>query len=270
MDRIDINGVTLEYEDQGSGEPVVFIHGAHIGDTYKPLVAEPALRDYRLIRYHRRGYGNSSPPASALSVSDHAADCLALLRKLDALPANVVGHSSGGAIALQVALDGPDAVRSLALLEPALLDVPSGAALFEALGPSVQKYQGGDRAGAVDSFLQAVCGKDYRLNAESRLPGALEQATRDADSFFGGEFPAIGQWTFTRQDAARINQPVLAVLGADSESTIGLPVFNEIHERVLEWMPNAKPFILPGAAHLLQVENPRGMAEGLSAFLAAN
>lgn len=270
MERADIDGTTLEYEVQGSREPVVFIHGAHMGDTYAPLMAEAALKDYRLIRYHRRGYGGSSGPDGPIPVSGHAADCLALLRRLDAVPAHIVGHSSGGVIALQLTLDAPEAVRSLTLLEPALLEVPSGAALFEALGPSVQKYEAGDKAGAVDSFLRAACGKDYRRAVDTQIPGAFGQAAADADAFFTGELPAVGEWTFSREDAVRITQPVLSVLGANSDAAIGLSVFGEIHERVLEWIPNAKPFVLPRAAHLLQVENPHDMAERLAAFLASN
>jgi pimeloyl-ACP methyl ester carboxylesterase len=156
------------------------------------------------------------------------------------------------------------------LLEPALLEVPSGAALFEALGPSVQKYEAGDRAGAVDTFLSAVCGKDYSRAVQSQLPGALDQAAADADAFFTGELPAIGEWTFTEKDAARIRQPVLSVLGANSDQAVGIPVFGEIHDRVLEWLPNAKPFVLGGAAHLLQVENPGDMARRLASFFKEN
>ncbi len=270
MQKTEIDGSILEYEVQGSGDPVVFIHGAHVGDTYKPLMAEPALKDYRLIRYHRRGYAGSSRPDGPLAISGHAADCLALLRKLKALPAHVVGHSSGGAIALQLSLDAPEAVRSLVLLEPALLEVPSGAALFEALGPSVQKYEAGDRPGAVDTFLSVVCGKDYGRAVQSQLPGAFDQAAADADAFFTGELPALGEWTFTKADAARIKQPVLSVLGANSDQAVGIPVWGEIHDRVLEWLPNAKPFVLDGAAHLLQVENPGDMARRLDSFFKEN
>jgi len=270
MEQANIDGISLEYETRGSGDPVVFIHGAHMGDTYRPLMAEPALKDYRFIGYHRRGYAGSGRPDGPLSVSEHAADCLALLRNLDAAPGHVVGHSSGAVIGIQLALDAPDAVRSLTLLEPALLDVPSGGALIEALGAAVPMYESGDRAGAVDSFLREVCGKDYRRSVETRLPGAMEQAAADADAFFTGEFPAIAEWLFTKEDAARITQPVLSVLGANTDAAIGLPTYSEIHERVLEWFPNAKPFVLPGAAHLLQVENPHDMAEGLATFLANN
>ncbi len=269
MNRADIDGITLEYEVQGSGEPLVFIHGALMGDTYRPLMAESALKDRRFIGYHRRGYDGSSRPEGGLSVSDHAADCLALLQKLNAVPAHVVGHSSGGAIALQLALDAPEAVRSLTVLEPALLDVPSGGALFELLGPSIGMHEAGDKAGAVDSFLRAVCGKDYRGIVDTQIPGALDQAATDSDAFFTNEFPAVGGWAFTREDAARIRQPVLSVMGANTDAVVGLPTYSEIHQRVLEWFPNAKPFVLAGAAHLLQVENPHDMAEGLAAFLAS-
>src|SRR5437867_5295431 len=108
MEQANIDGISLEYETRGSGDPVVFIHGAHMGDTYRPLMAEPALKDYRFIGYHRRGYAGSGRPDGPLSVSEHAADCLALLRNLDAAPGHVVGHSSGAVIGIQLALDAPD------------------------------------------------------------------------------------------------------------------------------------------------------------------
>jgi pimeloyl-ACP methyl ester carboxylesterase len=131
-------------------------------------------------------------------------------------------------------------------------------------------YEAGDRSGAVNEFLRAVCGEDYRRAIETQIPGALDQAAADADAFFTGEFPAIAEWTFTKEDAARITQPVLSVMGANTDAAIGLPTYTEIHERVLDWFPKAKPFVLPRAAHLLQVENPHDMAEGLAAFLADN
>jgi pimeloyl-ACP methyl ester carboxylesterase len=96
----------------------------------------------------------------------------------------------------------------------------------------------------------------------------MEQAADDADAFFTGEFPSIAEWQFTKEDANRIKQPVLSVVGANTDASIGLPTYSEIHQRVLDWFPNAKPFVLPNAAHLLQVENPRDMAGGLAAFLA--
>ena len=60
MDSAAINGVRLEYTDQGEGEPVLCIHGAFVPDAFVPLVRESLLADrYRLVTYHRRGYGQS-------------------------------------------------------------------------------------------------------------------------------------------------------------------------------------------------------------------
>ena len=266
MERANIDGIALEYEAQGSGEPVVLIHGSHMADAFAPLMAEPVLRDrFRLVRYHRRGFAGSSQADGPLPISRQAADCLALMRSLGVQRGHVVGHSYGGAIALQLALDQPDAVASLSLLEPALLAVASGPGFFEQIAPVFQMYEAGDKAAAVDGFLQAVCGKTYRTAVDRVLPAALEQAVADADTFFRVEMPALEKWTFSQEDAARIRQPVLAVLGADSDAV--WPGWREGHRLLLEWLPQAKPFVLPQAAHLLQVQNPRDMAQGLATFL---
>jgi hypothetical protein len=70
MERAALDSVELEYEVSGDGEPVVFIHGAFIADVFRPLLAEPGLAGrYRLILYHRRGYGSSSRTSGPVSVS---------------------------------------------------------------------------------------------------------------------------------------------------------------------------------------------------------
>jgi pimeloyl-ACP methyl ester carboxylesterase len=86
----------------------------------------------------------------------------------------------------------------------------------------------------------------------------------DADTFFLHEAPAVLHWLFTREDARRITQPVLMAIGAKSNDAMT----NSIQDVLLSWLPNAEPFVLPDATHLMQVENPRGMAEGLVAFYA--
>ena len=98
------------------------------------------------------------------------------------------------------------------------------------------------------------------------LPGAFEQAVADADTFFGQELPAVQQWSFTREDARRITQPVLAAVGAKSQELD--PIWGERQDLLLSWLPDAEPFVLPGTTHLMQVQNPRGMAEGLATFFA--
>ena len=179
MQRARVDGAELEFEVTGAGEPVLLIHGAFIAEAYAPLCAEPALNSrYRLVRYHRRGYAGSSPVRAPFSLAEQAADCRALLRHLGIERAHVVGHSSGGVIALQLALDAPEVVHSLILLEPGLLDVPSGALLAEAFGPVLEQYGAGDKEGAADSFLRWAIGPDYRALARSADPGRVPAGGR--------------------------------------------------------------------------------------------
>src|SRR5688572_9980037 len=110
MANADLEDVSLAYEAVGSGESVVCIHGAFVADTFRPLVAQPNLSGrYRLLTYHRRGYAASSLGGPA-TISQEARDCRALLDHLGVEQAHVVGHSYGGCVALQLALDAPDLV----------------------------------------------------------------------------------------------------------------------------------------------------------------
>jgi pimeloyl-ACP methyl ester carboxylesterase len=98
------------------------------------------------------------------------------------------------------------------------------------------------------------------------LPGAFDQHVADAETFFTGELPALRHWSFTREDAGRIIQPVLAVIGAKSLEQD--PVWGERQLLLLSWLPNVEPCVVPDAMHLLQVQNPRATAEGLASFFA--
>ena len=76
--------------------------------------------------------------------------------------------------------------------------------------------------------------------------------------------PALQEWSFTLEAAGRITQPVLAVVGADSDAV--WPGFGEGQRVLRELLPQAEPLVVPGATHALQIQNPRGVAEGLAAF----
>ena len=134
---------------------------------------------------------------------------------------------------------------------------------------AIGRYSAGDRAGAVDAFMRGGCGPAYREPLDrALLAGAFEQAVADADTFFapGGEQVAVRAWSFGLEQAARIRQPVLAVVGA--ESLAAGSVWGKRQETLLAWLPNVEGFILDGATHLLHVQNPRGVAEALTSFLA--
>jgi pimeloyl-ACP methyl ester carboxylesterase len=83
----------------------------------------------------------------------------------------VVGHSSGANIALQLALDATGSVRSLTLMEPAVMDVPGAREFAESyIDPVMRHYSAGAKAQAVDAFMRAVAGPRYRAVMERALP----------------------------------------------------------------------------------------------------
>lgn len=260
MQRAALADFELEYEMRGTGEHVVLIHHGAGADWFAPLCVEPTLTEACcLVRYHRQGYVGSSRLTGDLTFAREAVTFRALMQRLGIKRAHVVGHSASACIAMQCALDVPEIVHSLVLLEPALMAVQSPPEVPRAL----ELYRAGETMTAVETLLRGTCGPNARSVLERVIPGAVQQALADADTFFGGELPALRQWTFGPAEARRIAQPVLAVLGENSDSR-----FHRRQELLLEWFPNVEPFLLSNAGHLLHLENPRGLAQGLAAFVA--
>ncbi|MFC7273035.1 alpha/beta fold hydrolase [Paractinoplanes rhizophilus] len=263
MRRIRIDGGEIAYEERGAGPPVVLLHAGVCADWFAGLMAEPALAGaYRLIRCHRPGYGGSDPVEGAVTVARMAEHCRALLRHLGVERAHLVGHSSSAVIALQLAIDHPEVVHSLALLETALLAVPSGSFAGDAL----RSFAAGNRPEAVDIWMRGVCGPRYREVFDAVLPGAIDRAAADAGTFFGQELPAVRAWSFGPAEAGAVTRPVLLVLGERSADVSA--AFAERHALLRSWLPRAEPFVLPGANHLMHLQNPAGLAVRLAAFFA--
>lgn len=265
MDKAVVDGATLAYEVSGTGEAVIFVHGALIADAFRPLLSQPKLdHGFKLITYHRRGYRGSTHASGSFSLAQQAADCHALLSHLGIKRAHVVGHSFGGCVGVQLALDMPDVVHSLALLEPALFGQDTGQAYRDSLALGEQRYKEGPAEVVVDGFLEVRLGSGYRVALERELPGAFEQAVADSRATFEMDLPALREWRFDEDEVQRITQPVLNILGGESEAL--WPRFGEVYQLVLSWLPHAEGFVLPGAAHGLMMQNPRGMAEALGSF----
>lgn len=126
MERVMLNGADIEYEVRGSGEPLLLIHGSIIADAFFPLLNQPGIANaYHVISYHRRGFAGSARAQDPFTIRQQATDAHALLRHLGIPRAHVAGHSYGGAIALQLAIDTPEDVHSLRCLQPVLSVVGS-------------------------------------------------------------------------------------------------------------------------------------------------
>jgi pimeloyl-ACP methyl ester carboxylesterase len=238
------------------------VHAGVFADWFGSLIEEPALRSFQLLIYHRIGYAGSSRIARPTSIADQAAQLRSLLSKLGMRRVHVVGHSSGALIAMQLALDAPEMVLTLSLLEPAL---PIAGQSSPGIASAMSQYRSGQHTAAIDTFMRAVAGSDYRAVIDRIGPRAFEQARSDAPTFFEHELPAVRAFDFSADDAKRLTSPVLLVMG--QHSGVVSPVWRQRHRLLLEWIPGAEAFVLPGATHLLQLQNPRGIAEGIAAFL---
>jgi pimeloyl-ACP methyl ester carboxylesterase len=268
METAQVNGVELECEVVGSGEPVLLISPV-LADGFLPLLSEPALADrYQLIRYHKRGWVGSTHTLPPVSIADHAADAEALLDHLGVPRAHIAGHSSGAAVAAQLALDHPETVHTLILLELSLLSVPSGEAFFQQAGPAFEAYASGDHEGALAIFMGAVSGLDWgtcRVALEELLPGAVALAIKDADTFFGIELPALTEWPFGPEQAAAISQPVLSVLGSQTQ-----PLWVDVADFLRSSLPHVEDCTIDGVGHLLHIQRPEPVARAMAEFLGSN
>jgi pimeloyl-ACP methyl ester carboxylesterase len=268
MKSVELNDIELQYEATGSGEPLLLISPV-VADGVLPLFSEPALSDrYQLIRYHRRGWLGSTHTPPPVSIADHAADAAALLEYLNIPRAHVAGHSSGAAIAVQLALDAPERVHTLGLLELTLFSVPIGPAFLEQAGPVLESYESGDAPGAVAAFLSSVSRLDWaecQAVLEMHVPGAVANAIEDADTFFGIELPSLIEWTFAADQAAKIDRPVLSVLGSRTEQ-----LWVEAAEFLRSSLPDVEECKIEGVGHFLHMERPKPVARAMAEFMARN
>jgi pimeloyl-ACP methyl ester carboxylesterase len=266
METASINGTELQYTVTGTGEPVLLIAMGPCRDGFLPLLSESVLANrYRLISYRQRRITRDAPDATPVSFAQHAADAAELLDQLGIRRVHVVGHSSGAAIALQMAVDHPDRVGSLALLEPPLVGVPSAAGFFAQLQPAFAAYGTGDREGAMTLFMSVMSGLDWdscRAQVDKYLPGGATQALKDADNFFGSYLAYLNAWQFGADQAAAIAQPALSVVGAQS-----VPFFAEGHELLHRWIPQLESCVVEGVGHLLHLQNPQPIARCMAEFL---
>src|SRR5690349_11685293 len=115
MAVLHLNDVDLYYESRGSGAPVLFLHG--LGGCVADWEHQAeAFASFRAIAMDVRGHGRSAKPRGPYTGAQFANDAVDLLRALAAAPAHVIGLSMGGMIAFQMAVDFPECVRTLTIV----------------------------------------------------------------------------------------------------------------------------------------------------------
>ena len=140
MSHADVNGLSLYYEEHGSGEPLVLLHGGlGAGEMLAPLIP-PLAAGRRVIAVDLQGHGRTADVDRPLTPESLADDVAALIAHLGLERADVMGYSLGGVTALRTAIQHPDRVRRLVLVAVAFRrsgSHPDVVAAMDAMTPAV-------------------------------------------------------------------------------------------------------------------------------------
>jgi pimeloyl-ACP methyl ester carboxylesterase len=253
--RLAVPGGEIVYDTAGSGPTVVFLHGAFMDRrSWDPQIAPFAAR-FRVVRYDIRPFGESSRPEKAYSVPD---DLLRLLDHLKVDRAHLVGHSFGGALAIDFALLQPDRVSTLVLAAAP----PNGF-----VPPDDERKAAGAVFAAVkhgdDAIIAAWLAHPIWAVARTRpdVLQALEAITRRNLAPFRMTFaPYIPVLPPAVTRLADIKAPTLVVIG-DRDT----PGNRQGSELVAKQVPGATMRVIAGADHAL----PLGWAEEFNAAALA-
>lgn len=264
-------GGALYYEDQGSGKPVVLIHGWPLsGKSWEAQVGPLVDAGFRVITYDRRGFGDSCRPWDGYNYDVMAQDLHDLMQALDLEDATLVGFSMGGGeVARYVGTYGSARVTKAvfaAAVPPYLFKAennPEGAVSEK----DVEEKQGGvkaDRQAFLEAFTQKfftpkggrlAVSEDQRLFAKAIASMASPKATHDCVQAFS--------CTDFRDDLARFNLPTLVIHG-DSDQTVPIEVSGQRTHKLVQ---GAELHVIAGGPHGCNVSHAEEFNHALIDFL---
>lgn len=259
-----VNGLKIHYDESGSGNAIVFLHG-FTGSHRDWANQKAALSDgFRMIALDLRGHGNSEAPASedAYSIESFSEDVFSLLSKLGISDCCLVGHSMGGFTALQFVLDHPEMVRALVLV-----DTSSGD--FEKV-PGYEQLRAKLDDLALNAGLEAAFEYDaennpVRIERFRKHPEWREVACRKVmgTSVNGYIFTprAFGKWEPVTARLSEIQVPTLIFLGEDDTPFVKA---SEVMNRNIK---GSELVVVPGAGHSPHEEAPEFFNRHLRRFL---
>lgn len=222
MPQIEVNGVGLHYELQGSGDPLVLVHGSWSDATGWGLVAPALAASWQVLTYDRRGHSRSEAGAGPGSADQDGDDLAALIEALGLAPAHVVTSSFGGNIALRLATRRPELFRSLTCHEPPLFALlagdPESEAMLQQSVPAIEsvgrRIAEGDHEGAARQFADEIAfgpgAWETQLTEESKAT-----MVRNAPTFLD-ELQDPNQGTVDTDALAGLEAPLSLTEGSDS------------------------------------------------------
>lgn len=257
MPDIEVNGVTLYYEEKGTGEPpIVFIPGFG-GSARTSLLTLPALSEHnRFIAIDIRGHGQSAGVTQGWTLSQLADDVFHIIRKLGLSRVVCMGGSMGGAIAMRLALDHPDAVDRLVLISsmPACGSTTPREIIENAL--TLAGSRENSMKMTLSLFVRPISREiEARLDDFSLDTLLVDDAVRRTwlleEAYFNWE-----------ADLDRIRMPVLVIYG-DKDFICNA----EAQHRMARLLPGAKEIVVPDTGHMMVYEAEDTVTEEILAFL---
>jgi non-heme chloroperoxidase len=264
--------IEIHYEDHGSGDPVVLIHGYPLnGNSWERQERELLANGHRVISYDRRGFGRSSQPTVGYDYDTFAADLNALLEHLDLSDIVLVGFSMGsGEVTRYLGTYGSARVRKAALLGaiPPYLrkteDNPEGVdgEVFDQIKAAIAT----DRYAWFKDFF------DNFYNTDTLMPERIsEQAWQASFNVAAGASPfasyaCVDTWlTDFRGDLTKIDVPVLVVHGTDDRI---LP-FEATAARLPDLIDDVRLVAVEGGPHNIAWTHPDEVNAALLEFIGA-
>jgi pimeloyl-ACP methyl ester carboxylesterase len=253
------NGLDLYYEVNGTGAPILGIHGSPGSAAFWADTARELATIGRCITFDRRGYHRSEwrRPPQYVDLEDQLEDIAALLDEVDGAPAMVIGRSTGGQIALALAARRPDLVRALVLLEPAVFSVDARARRWAGeLREELLAAGDADPRSVARALFDLALGPELW---EAMPPEAAEILTAGGSTLLA-EIAGVGLDLSTEPfspsagDLAAVLQPTLVVTGQDSYA-----VGRAVDVRLVAELPRARHLVVPGG-HLIDPAHPEVLA----------
>lgn len=262
--------IDLYYEDHGTGQPVVLIHGYPLdGHSWEKQTAALLDAGYRVITYDRRGFGQSSQPTTGYDYDTFAADLKTVLDTLDLREVVLVGFSMGtGEVGRYLGTYGSERVAKaafLASLEPFLLqtdDNPTGVPAEVFAG--IEQAAKGDRFAWYDQFYSDFYNLDENLGSRISEAAVRGSWTVAAGASWYAAYAVVQSWlTDFRADIEKVDVPALILHGTADRI---LPIDATARE-FTKRLPSADYVEIEGAPHGLLWTHADQVTEALLTFL---
>lgn len=261
LDRAQVNGYTMEYQRQGSGEPVLMVHGAVADHRAWDFAREAVARRYLFIAPTQRYFGTAPWPdkGERFSVAQHADDLAVFIRQLGLGPVHTVGWSYGGTVQFELAARHPDLVKSIVSFEPFVPNLVADGKTFgdhagAMFGPVVEATKANGADAALPLFMDQV---NEAPGSFTSLPTAVRSMMADNSRTMPLQF-ADPPSKATCAQLSRFNRPVTVLLGELSG-----PVWKMSADAVTRCLPGAKVVTLANGRHLMPAQQPAAFTAAL-------